>query len=97
MIGLGAKGLSMEYWEFCELTEQMAAQLLPRVPAAHQRIFDPEEWGGEYSYMLESMVWVVVENKVPISAQELATLRSLAAYYKGGEELLVDLKQVKPT
>ncbi|WP_112138518.1 hypothetical protein [Glycomyces dulcitolivorans] len=87
----------MEQWEFYERIDQLASQLSPRAPQTQIDIFDPEEWGGEYTYMLASMVWVVVTSPIPLSAEELSELRALAAYPKDGAKLLANLEQVEPT
>jgi hypothetical protein len=42
------------------------------------------------------MVWVVVEDQVSLSAEELTNLRALAGNLKDGAKYLAQLEQVRP-
>jgi hypothetical protein len=88
--------MRLEYWEYCDKIEEMAEHLLPRVPEIYKHVFEPDGWGGEYTYMLENMIGVVIENQIPLSVPELAELRALAGQLKD-TQFLAMLEQVKPT
>lgn len=85
----------MEYWEFCELTRQMVQQLLPRIPERYRDGFDLDKSGGEYAFLVEELVYTVVDDQIPVSRAELESLRALAGYFKSGAELVAMLEQVQ--
>lgn len=86
----------MEYSEYCDLADQLVAQLQPRVSEDHRDELEPARWGGEYGYLVEELVHTVVAEQVPLSAEELANLRALAAETWESAKLLALLEQARP-
>lgn len=87
----------MEYQEFFELTEQLVEQLMPRIPERYANGFKGILAGGEPGIAVEDLVYTVVDDQIPVSAEEFANLRALAAEHWESTKLMAKLEQVEPT
>jgi hypothetical protein len=63
--------------EFNELTEQLVRALLPRIPDDYRPSFEYMIKGGEFVMALNDIVFLLVEEKVPVQPSELEVLQTL--------------------
>lgn len=87
----------MEDNEYYDLTERIMEKLAPRIPEDRRDLVDLAEMGGEYAYVVENLVYAVVNYRIPVSHDELEALRALAGDHRDGGELLSKLDGVQPT
>jgi hypothetical protein len=82
----------MDDREFFEQAEALVRRLMPRVPQKYVGGFEGTLAGGEHAMVIEDLVYIVVDDKVPLSAEERDLLYRLVQAMYQNEELLAMLE-----
>lgn len=73
----------MEYWEFCEKTEDIVQVMLPRIPQKFVESFEELLSAGETSMAVENLLWTLADDDIAVSPNERDALDQLVSYLRG--------------
>lgn len=83
--------MSMDSADFHDFTDTVIEQLLPRMPQGFLDVYKIYADAGEYWYLVESLVWALVDGQVPVSPQERDQVYQLVNHFKQKTEMLAKL------
>ncbi|SDD14317.1 hypothetical protein [Glycomyces harbinensis] len=81
----------MDQDDFYDLTDAVIERLLPRMPQRFLNIYEGMQVSGEYWRLVEGLVWVLVDDQIPVSAQEREQLSKMVDHLKDNEEMRAKL------
>lgn len=81
----------MDQHDFHELTDTVVERLLPRMPQRFLDVYEGMQAAGEYWRLVQGLVWVLVDDRVPVSAQEREQLHRMVHHLKDNEEMLAKI------
>jgi hypothetical protein len=87
--------MSMDQDDFYDLTDAVVERLLPRMPQRFLDVYEGMQTAGEYWRLVQGLVWVLVDDQVPVTGEERDQLFQMVNHLKDNEEMLAKLAELR--
>lgn len=84
----------MDQDDFHDLTDSVIERLLPRMPQRFLDVYEGMQASGEYWRLVQGLVWVLADDRVPVSVQECEQLYQMVDHLKDNEEMRAKLSRL---
>ncbi|WP_112138932.1 hypothetical protein [Glycomyces dulcitolivorans] len=85
----------MDQDDFYDLTDAVVERLLPRMPQRFLDVYEGMQAAGEYWRLVQGLVWVLVDDQVPVTGEERDQLFQMVNHLKDNEEMLAKLAELR--